>query len=126
MTGATPWYRARQRSNPTSSSPAGAYSSPAMDNAAWTISSRLIAGIVLYAGIGWLISLWWGNRPALIAVGAFVGLGLSYYLIFTGLAREEAVRQGRGLDHRARQEAPPQQAGHEQATNVDAGQEGRT
>ena len=56
MTGAAPWYRARQRSNPTSSSPTGAHSSPAMDNAAWTISSRLIAGIVLYAGIGWLIS----------------------------------------------------------------------
>ena len=126
MTGATPWYRARQRSNPTSSSPTGAYSSPAMDNAAWTISSRLIAGIVLYAGSGWLISLWWGNRPALIANGDYVGLGLSYYLIFTGLAREEAVRQGRGPDHRARQEAPPQQAAHEQATNVDAGQEGRT
>ena len=78
MTGAAPWYRASQRSNPTSSSPTGAHSSPAMDNAAWTISSRLIAGIVLYAGIGWLISLWWGNRPALIAIGAFVGQGLSY------------------------------------------------
>ena len=97
-----------------------------MDNAAWTISSRLIAGIVLYAGIGWLISLWWGSRPALIAIGAFVGLGLSYYLIFTGLAREERVRQGRGLDHRAREEAPSKNAAHEQATNVDADQEGRT
>ena len=126
MTGAAPCYRARQRSNPTSSSPTGAPSSPAMDNAAWTISSRLIAGIVLYAGIGWLISLWWGNRPALIAIGAFVGLGLSYYLIFTGLAREEAVRQGRGLDHRAREEASPQQAAPREATNVDVDQEGRT
>ncbi|MCH1447102.1 MAG: AtpZ/AtpI family protein [Candidatus Nanopelagicales bacterium] len=97
-----------------------------MDNAAWTISSRLIAGIVLYAGIGWLISLWWGNRPVLIAIGAFVGLGLSYYLIFTGLAREEAVRQARDLDHRARKEAPPQQAAPREATNVNARQEGRT
>jgi F0F1-type ATP synthase assembly protein I len=60
-----------------------------MDNAAWTISSRLIAGIVFYAGLGWLISQWWGNRSALIAIGAFIGLGLAYYLIFTGLAREE-------------------------------------
>ena len=100
MTGPAPWYRARQRSNPTSSSPTGAPSSPAMDNAAWTISSRLIAGIVLYAGLGWLISQWWGNRPAFIAIGAFIGLGLSYYLIFTGLAREDAVRQGRSAQHR--------------------------
>ncbi|NDG94958.1 MAG: AtpZ/AtpI family protein [Actinobacteria bacterium] len=81
---------------------------------------------MLYAGIGWLISLWWGNRPALIAIGAFVGLGLSYYLIFTGLAREEAVRQGRGVDHRAREEASPQQAAPREATNVDVDQEGRT
>lgn len=86
MSGKAPWYGARQRSGSTSFSPPR--SSPAMDNAAWTISSRLIAGIVLYAGIGWLISLWWGDRAILIAVGAFVGLGLSYYLIFTGLARE--------------------------------------
>jgi len=84
------WYRARQRSTSSlSQPPRGAQSSPAMDNAAWTISSRMIAGIVLYAGLGWLISLWWGNRAALIAIGAFVGLGLSYYLIFTGLTREE-------------------------------------
>ncbi len=95
-----PWYRARQRSTPSSSTPQGAPSSPAMDNAAWTISSRLIAGIVLYAGLGWLISQWWGNRPALIAIDAFIGLGLSYYLIFTGLAREDAVRQGRSAQHR--------------------------
>jgi hypothetical protein len=37
--------------------------------------------------------LWWGNRSALIAIGAFVGLGLSYYLIFTGLAREDRMKQ---------------------------------
>lgn len=86
MSSRAPWYGARQRSRSTTSSPPRP--SPAMDNAAWTISSRLIAGIVLYAGLGWLISLWWGNRAILIAVGAFVGLGLSYYLIFTGLARE--------------------------------------
>lgn len=94
MTSQRSWYGARQRSNPSSSVPQrAAQSSPAMDNAAWTISSRMIAGIVLYAGLGWLISLWWGNRSALIAIGAFVGLGLSYYLIFTGLAREEKAAQ---------------------------------
>lgn len=93
MTTQRSWYGAPRRSNPSSSVPLrDAQSSPAMDNAAWTISSRMIAGIVLYAGLGWLISLWWGNRSALIAIGAFVGLGLSYYLIFTGLAREERVK----------------------------------
>ena len=89
MTAPASWYRSRQRSTSSSSlPPRDMQPSPAMDNAAWTISSRMIAGIVLYAGLGWLVSLWWGNRSALIAIGAFVGLGLSYYLIFTGLARE--------------------------------------
>lgn len=89
MTAPASWYRSRQRSTSSSSlPPRDTQPSPAMDNAAWTISSRMIAGIVLYAGLGWLVSLWWGNRSVLIAIGAFVGLGLSYYLIFTGLARE--------------------------------------
>ncbi len=96
MSAPGPWYGSRQRSTSTSSLPPRATQSPpAMDNAAWTISSRMISGIVLYAGLGWLISLWWGNRSVLIAVGAFVGLGLSYYLIFTGLARENRSAQAR-------------------------------
>jgi hypothetical protein len=65
----------------------------------------MIAGIVLYAGLGWLISLWWGNRAALIAIGAFVGLGLSYYLIFTGLAREErAAAMTRSSDREGKED----------------------
>jgi F0F1-type ATP synthase assembly protein I len=62
-----------------------------MDNVAWTISSRLIAGLVLYTGLGWLLSLWLGHRALLMAIGALVGLGLSYYLIFTSLAREDRL-----------------------------------
>ena len=88
MTASSPWYRSRQRSISSSVPPRSTQSSPAIDNAAWTISSRMIAGMAFYAGLGWVISLWWGNRSALIAIGAFVGLGLSYYLIFSGLARE--------------------------------------
>jgi F0F1-type ATP synthase assembly protein I len=62
-----------------------------MDNTAWIISSRLIAGLILYSALGWLLSLWLGHREVLMAVGALVGLGLSYYLIFTGLSRENKV-----------------------------------
>lgn len=64
-----------------------------MDNTAWIISSRLIAGLILYSALGWLLSLWLGHREVLMAVGALVGLGLSYYLIFTGLSRENKVLQ---------------------------------
>lgn len=59
-----------------------------MADSAWAISSRLIAGILLYAGLGWLLSLWIGHRPLLIAAGMLVGLGLSYYMVFSSLARE--------------------------------------
>lgn len=49
-------------------------------NAAWTIVSNLIAGIVLYGGIGWLLSLWLGHRAAFVAGGVLVGTALSLYL----------------------------------------------
>ena len=61
-----------------------------MADSAWIISSRLISGLILYSGIGWLLSLWLGHRSLLVAAGALFGLGLSYYLIFSGLARDEA------------------------------------
>lgn len=54
-------------------------------DAAWMIVGHLLAGIVLYAGIGWLLSLWLGHRSLFIAGGALVGLGLSMYLVFTRL-----------------------------------------
>jgi hypothetical protein len=52
-----------------------------------------MAGLILYTGLGWLLSLWLGHRGVLMAIGALVGLGLSYYLIFTGLSRENKIMQ---------------------------------
>jgi F0F1-type ATP synthase assembly protein I len=60
-----------------------------MADSAWTISSRLIAGLILYTAIGWLISLWVGHQAVLMAIGALFGLGLSYFLIFRGLRKDE-------------------------------------
>lgn len=80
---ATRWYRSRARQRPVSTE-----QSKEMADSAWIISSRLMAGVLLYAGLGWLLSLWIGHRPLLIAVGMVVGLGLSYYLVFSGLARD--------------------------------------
>ena len=50
-------------------------------------------GLILYTGLGFVLSLWLGHRSLFMAVGALVGLGLSYYLIFTGLARENRVSE---------------------------------
>jgi len=82
------WYRSRARSI-SGNAPVREFA--AMDNAAWIISSRLIAGLILYTGLGFVLSLWLGHRSLFMAVGALIGLGLSYYLIFTGLSRENKV-----------------------------------
>ena len=68
-----------------------------MSNSAWANSSRLMTGLLLYTGLGWLVSLWVGHRALLMAIGAMVGLALSYYLIFVSLRheeREDRKRQG--------------------------------
>ena len=68
-----------------------------MNDSAWTITSRIISGLLLYTGVGWLLSLWLGHQQVLMAVGALVGLGLSYTLVFTGLARD-ARREAASAD----------------------------
>jgi ATP synthase protein I len=70
-----------------------------MSNSAWVNSSRLITGLILYTGLGWLVSRWVGHQAILMAVGAMVGLALSYYLMFKSLdyeTREDQARQERG------------------------------
>jgi len=62
-----------------------------MADTAWTITSRLIAGLILYTAIGWLLSLWLGHQAVLMAVGALFGLGLSYFLIFKGLRKDDTT-----------------------------------
>ena len=53
------------------------------------IASRLISGLIIYTAIGWLVSLWVGHQAVLMAIGALVGLGLSYFLIIRGLRKDE-------------------------------------
>lgn len=61
-------------------------------NTAWIIVSHLLTGILLYAGIGALLSLWLGMAPLLISVGALLGMFLSLYLIHRRL---EATSPGK-------------------------------
>ena len=61
-------------------------------NTAWIIVSHLLTGILLYAGIGWLLSLWLGRAPLLIAAGALIGMFLSIYLVHRRL---EATSSGK-------------------------------
>lgn len=86
------WYRSGARGRTVSMDDARR-----MSNSAWVNSSRLMTGLLLYTGLGWLVSRSVGHQALLMAIGAMVGLALSYYLMFTTLAheaREDEKRQG--------------------------------
>lgn len=70
------WYG----SGATTRSEAGAEGRATAD-AAWSIVGSLIAGILLYAGIGWLLSRWLGHQDLFVAGGALVGMVLAFYTI---------------------------------------------
>lgn len=69
------------------------------DEAAWAAVSHLAAGILLYGGIGWLLSLWFGHRALFIAAGAIFGVALAMFMLFRRLGRPapepETLRQDR-------------------------------
>ncbi len=82
------WYRSGARKRPISIE-----QSRGMSDLAWRNSSRLITGLILYTGLGWLLSRWFGHQELFMAAGAMVGLGLSYYLMFRSLAHERQDEQ---------------------------------
>ena len=49
---------------------------------AWRSVSTLMAGLLLYGGLGWLIGSQIGHQQALTAIGSLVGIGLSMYLTY--------------------------------------------
>lgn len=61
-------------------------------NTGWIIMSHLLTGILFYAGLGWVLSLWLGRAPLLIGAGALIGMFLSLYLIHRRL---EATTPGK-------------------------------
>jgi F0F1-type ATP synthase assembly protein I len=44
-------------------------------NAGWSIFSYLLAGMIVYGGLGWLIARWTGHS-LIFPIGMFVGLAL--------------------------------------------------
>jgi len=59
------------------------------NDAAFMIVGHLVAGIVLYGGIGWLLGRWFGHQPTFIAGGLFVGMAASLYLVHLRLVQAE-------------------------------------
>jgi F0F1-type ATP synthase assembly protein I len=46
----------------------------------WSIIGTLIAGVLAWGGIGWLLDRWLGTRY-LVAIGILVGMAGAFYLI---------------------------------------------
>lgn len=69
-----------------------------MADSAWMIVSRITAGLVLYTGLGWLVSRWIGHAGLLMAVGALVGLTLSTYMVVVSLHRDGTPSAGQRTD----------------------------
>ncbi len=58
---------------------------------AWMIIGRITAGMVVYGGLGWLLSLWLGHQSFFIAVGVLIGMAASLYLVYVRLAATDAT-----------------------------------
>ncbi len=54
-------------------------------DAAWMVVGSLIAGIVLYGGIGWLLGGWLGRQSMFTAGGVLFGLAAGFYLVYVRL-----------------------------------------
>lgn len=70
-------------------SPGGAPRQPANgtgENASWSVFSYLIAGMVAYGAIGWLIGHW-THHPIVFPIGMVVGLAISIGLIIHRFGR---------------------------------------
>jgi F0F1-type ATP synthase assembly protein I len=52
----------------------------------WAIMSYMIAGMILYGGVGWLVGHWTGI-PVLFPVGMILGIACSIVLIIYRVTR---------------------------------------
>jgi len=59
---------------------------PARESDGWQILSYMLGGMILYGGIGWLVSRWTGIT-VLFPIGMILGIGLSIALIIFRFTR---------------------------------------
>ncbi|GAB1820682.1 hypothetical protein FDA94_06870 [Herbidospora galbida] len=50
-------------------------------DAAWSVPSYLLSGMLLWGGLGWLLSHWTGVH-AFIPIGVVIGVGLACWLVY--------------------------------------------
>lgn len=53
-----------------------------LSDAAWSIPSYLLSGMLVYGGIGWLVDRWTGQDPLFLMIGLLGGLAIGFLLIW--------------------------------------------
>jgi ATP synthase protein I len=59
----------------------------------WTMGTEMLSGILVLAGLGWLVDRWLGTTPWLFAVGALLGFAAGLYLVWLRAGRMDAAEQ---------------------------------
>ncbi len=54
----------------------------------WAIFGRLVSGILIYGGLGWLIGSWLNKVEMFVAAGAILGISLALYMTFKQLSNK--------------------------------------
>lgn len=52
----------------------------------WAIFGRLVSGILIYGGLGWLIGSWMNKVEMFVAAGVILGISLALYMTFKQLS----------------------------------------
>lgn len=47
----------------------------------WLAFGYLVAGVLLYGGVGWLLDRWWGTS-FMVVIGILLGAGLAIFQTF--------------------------------------------
>lgn len=53
----------------------------------WAVTSTMIAGILVWGAVGFLIDLWAGSPRVFLAIGIVVGAALGTYIVYLRFGR---------------------------------------
>lgn len=51
-------------------------------NQAWDVIGLLLAGIIVWGGVGWLLDQWFGFNDLFLPIGMVLGVGIAIWLIY--------------------------------------------
>lgn len=79
---------------------------PRGEHVAWSALGSLLAGPIVWGGVGFLLDRWLGTGRILTAVGVVVGSLTAFYIVYLRFGREERVLDRDPADPSTR-EGPP-------------------